>query len=207
VSHRTAAWLWGLLPAAQAPCDVIVPGNSGRKRHAGIHVHRSRSLVPAHVTLRHGIPVTSPARTIADLRAAISAGRAVVSPRELRKAIRQAGVIGLPVGDEGGDRTRGDLERDFLRLCRRHRLPRPEVNVRIGPYLVDFFWRDRRFVVETDSYLHHRGKAAFQDDRGRDLELMRLGYDVLRLSERQLEAESERAAEVLTGRLDRAPQR
>ncbi len=163
--------------------------------------------MPVDVTLRRGIPVTTPARTIADLRAAISAGRAVVSSRELRKAIRQAGVIGLPIGDEGGDRTRGDLERDFLSLCRRHRLPRPEVNVRIGPYLIDFLWRDRRFVVETDSYLHHRGRAAFQDDHSRDLELMRLGYEVLRLSERQLEAESERAAEVLAARLGRSSKR
>jgi very-short-patch-repair endonuclease len=130
-----------------------------------------------------------------------------VSAHELRKAIRQAGVIGLPIGDEGGDRTRGDLERDFLGLCRRHRLPQPEVNVRIGPYLIDFLWRDRRFVVETDSFLHHRGKAAFQDDRSRDLELMRLGYEVLRLSERQLETESERAAEVLAARLGHSPKR
>jgi very-short-patch-repair endonuclease len=83
-------------------------------------------------------------------------------------------------------------------------LPRPEVNVRIGPFLVDFLWRDQRFVVETDGYLYHRGKAAFQDDHGRDLELMRLGYQVLRLSERQLEAESERAAAVLASRLDPA---
>jgi very-short-patch-repair endonuclease len=84
-------------------------------------------------------------------------------------------------------------------------LPQPEVNVRIGPYLVDFLWRDRRFVVETDSYLHHRGRAAFRDDHSRDLELMRLGYRVLRLSERQLEAEAERAAEVLAASLDFSP--
>jgi very-short-patch-repair endonuclease len=124
---------------------------------------------------------------------------------ELRKAVRQASVIGLPVGDEGGDRTRSDLERDFLRLCRRHRLPKPEVNVRIGPYLVDFLWRDRRFVVETDSYLYHRGSEAFQEDHRRDLELMRLGFEVLRLSERQLEVESERAAGVLAGKFGLRP--
>jgi very-short-patch-repair endonuclease len=84
-------------------------------------------------------------------------------------------------------------------------LPRPEVNVRVGPYLVDFLWRDRRFVVETDSYLYHRGRTAFRDDHSRDLELMRLGFEVLRLSERQLEVESERAAAVLAIRLGRPP--
>lgn len=206
VSHRSAAWLWGLLPLPQGPCDVVVAGNGGRARRPGICVHRSRSLTPAGVTLCRGIPVTTPTRTIADLRCALSLGRpGLVPARELRKAVRQANVVGLPIGDEGGDRTRSDLERDFLRLCRRHRLPRPEVNVRVGPYLVDFLWRDRRFVVETDSYLYHRGRTAFRDDHSRDLELMRLGFEVLRLSERQLEVESERAAAVLAIRLGRPP--
>jgi hypothetical protein len=183
VSHRSAAFLWDLLPVADGPADVIVAGYGGKAKRRGVRVHRSQSLVPAQVTLRRGIPVTTPTRTIADLRRAIPAGWAgSITTRELRKAIRQAGVLGLPIGDRGGDRTRSDLERDFLCLCRRHRLQRPEVNIRIGPYLVDFLWRDRRFVVETDSYLYHRGEAAFQDDRARDLELMGLGYEVLRLS-------------------------
>lgn len=198
-SHRGAASLWELLPMTHAPCDVIVDGNGGRARRAGIRVHRSLSLVPADVTLRHGIPVTTPARTIDDLRRAISAGRVgAISGRELRKAIRQANVHGLPVGDEDRkDRTRSDLERDFLLICHRHRLPRPEVNVRVGPYLVDFLWRERRLVVETDGYLYHRGRVAFQDDRSRDLGLMRLGYEVLRLSERQVDEEPDRVAGVL----------
>jgi len=203
VSHRSALSLWNLRPANQAPRDVIVSGNGGRARRAGIRVHRSLSLAPGDVTLHLGIPVTTPRRTIADLREAISARRSgAVSGRELRKAIRQANVIGLPLGDEdAADRTRSDLERDFLRLCRRHRLPRPEVNVRIGPYLVDFLWRERRFVVETDSYLYHRGKVAFQDDRSIDLGLMRLGYEVLRLSELQIDEEPAQVAEVLAARL------
>jgi very-short-patch-repair endonuclease len=151
------------------------------------------------VILHRGIPVTTPVRTIADLRAAITDRRAwAVADWELRKATRQANVLGLPIGDEDRqDRTRSDLERDFLLLCRRHRLPRPDVNVRIGPYLVDFLWRERRLVVETDSYLYHRGRVAFQDDRGRDLDLTRRGYEVLRLSERQVDAEPERVAETL----------
>ena len=109
-------------------------------------MHRSHMLFSADVTLRQGIPVTTPGRTIADLRRATSQGwRGAVPPHELRRAIRQAGVLGLPIGDQatigngpGEDRTRSDLELDFLQLCRRHRLPAPEVNVPIGPYLVDF---------------------------------------------------------------------
>src|SRR5260221_14187312 len=76
--------------------------------------------------------------------------------------IRQANVLGLPIGEESGrDRTRSDLERDFRRLCRRHHLPSPEVNVRIARYPVDFLCRERQLVVETASYLYHPGRGAF----------------------------------------------
>lgn len=113
-------------------------------------------------------------------------------------------MLGLPIGEQtaigtgqGDDRTRSDLELDFLQLCRRHRLRAPEVNVPIGSYLVDFLWRDRRLIVETDSYVYHRGEEAFQDDRGRDLDLKLCGYEVVRLSERQINEEPNKVAETL----------
>lgn len=203
VSHRSALELWNLVPVGQAPADVIVAGYGGRARREGIRVHRSLSLGPGDVTLHHGIPVTTPKRTIADLREAISnRRRGAVADYELRKAIRQANVLGLPIGPKDARvRTRSDLESDFLRLCHRHRLPRPEVNVRIGPYLVDFLWRGKRFVVETDSYVYHRGEVAFQEDHARDLELMRRGFEVLRISELQLDDEPVQVAAVLAARL------
>jgi very-short-patch-repair endonuclease len=130
-------------------------------------------------------------------------GRAgAVSGWQLRKAIRQANVMGLPIEERDASvRTRSDLERDFLELCRRYRLPRPKVNVRIGTYLVDFLWREEQLVVETDSYRYHRGEVAFHDDRVRELELMRLGYHVLRLSEVQIDDAPEDVAVVLEAEL------
>jgi hypothetical protein len=183
--------------------DVVVSGAGGRSRRRGIRVHRSISLKPSEVNLRDRIPVTTPARTIADLRAANSARRpGAISDRELRRAIRQADVIGLPrAAGDWSDGTRGDLEGEFVKLCLAHRLPPPEINVRIGPFLVDFIWRGRRLVVETDVYRHHRGRAAFRDDKRRDLELRRLGYEVIRLSEQQVNEESERVAETLSAAL------
>jgi hypothetical protein len=52
------------------------------------------------------------------------------------------------------------------RRCRRHGVPDPEVNVRVGPYLVDFLWRRERLIVETDGYRFHRGAAAARTSRG-----------------------------------------
>jgi very-short-patch-repair endonuclease len=200
LSHRSAARLWGLLPDSDGPVDVSVPGTAGRRRRSGIRLHRLTSLLPAVVTLRDGIPTTTPARTVADLQqvSAAKGRQTLITPKELRRAIRQAAVLGLPVAPTaGGDRTRSDLERDFLRLCRRHGLPAPEVNVRIGRYLVDFVWRDWRLLVEADGYRYHRGQAAFVDDRRRDLALRAMGYEVVRLSEEQVACEPQQVAGAL----------
>jgi very-short-patch-repair endonuclease len=180
ISHQSAAALWGLLPAHSGAVHVTVPSTAGKSSQAGIRLHRSRALSPSETTRRHGIPVTKPSRTIADLRGA-------VSPKELRRAIRQAEMLGLPLDlDSESDRTRSDLELLFLRLCRRHQLSEPEVNVRVDRFLVDFLWRDHRLIVETDGYKYHRGRAAFLSDHDRDLKLRALDYEVIRLSEEQL---------------------
>jgi very-short-patch-repair endonuclease len=180
LSHRSAAALLGLLDPVSGSIEVSVPTLSGRKPRLGIRVHRRASLGPESFTSRQRIPVTTVAQTISDLRGA-------VSPAQLRRAIRQAEALGLRTGlDKGGERTRSELEHLFLRLCRRHRLPAPEVNVRIGSRIVDFLWRRQRLVVETDGYRFHRGSQAFEDDHERDLELRSLGYDVVRLTYRQV---------------------
>lgn len=191
LSHGAAAAHWGLLRPLDGPIDVTVPTRSGRKRRKGIRIHRCATLGKAPlstdgslrrlarpVTVRDYIPVTTVARTIADLPSTLP-------PRLVRRAIRQAEFLKLPTGIET-DRTRSDLEREFLRLCRRYGLPAPEVNVVIGGMTVDFLWRDARLVVETDSYATHGGTIAFEDDRERDLRLRRLGYAVHHISERQL---------------------
>jgi very-short-patch-repair endonuclease len=191
VSHRSAAELWKLLGPRAGPIAISVRGDGGRARRSGIRVHRRVSLTTKALTRRERIPVTTPTQTIADLRSC-------VPPWELRRAIRQADVLGLPLGPEvERDGTRSDLELLFLGLCRRHRLPTPQVNARIGPYLADFLWPDERLVVETDGYQYHRGRQAFVDDRARDLDLRARGFEVVRLSEVQVEEEPQRVADVL----------
>jgi very-short-patch-repair endonuclease len=194
LSHRSAAELWGLLPAGDGPVDVSLPSRSGRGRRPGIRIHRPMSLEPAEIT-RRGIPVTSPARTLADLRRTVPDG-------VLRRAIRQADFLGLPIGsDVRSDGTRSELERRFLWLCRRHRLPAPAVNMRIGTLTVDFCWVEEMLVVETDGYQAHRGRAAFEDDRARDLTLRASGYEVQHLSYRQVFDEGDRVAAILRAML------
>jgi very-short-patch-repair endonuclease len=192
LSHRTAAELWGLLPRRNGPTDVTIPGKGGRRPRRGIRLHRSPLLTPAVTTLLSGIAVTTPARTLADLRR-------VATRDELGRATRQAEVKGLPIGERGGavDLTRSELERRFLRLCHRRRLPTPEVNVRVGSFIVDFLWRDQRLIVETDGYRFHRGRSAFEADRARDIELKLRGYEVVRFTHRQVVDEAAGVAHTL----------
>lgn len=198
LSHSSAASLWGMVSPQPGPVHITVPGTTGRKRHKGILLHRSRTLDAGLVTSRAGIPVTTPARTIADLRRTESSA-------EVRRAIRQAEVLGLPIEEEAmPDHTRSELEALFLDLCRRSRLPRPEVNVAVGSLLVDFLWRDRALVVETDGYRYHGGREAFEDDRDRDLRLKSMGYEVIRLSYRQITNDPRAVVAALTAQNGRS---
>jgi very-short-patch-repair endonuclease len=143
-------------------------------------VHRSTTLFPSGVTRREGIPVTTPSRTLTDLR------RLLPQP-QFAAALRQAEFLGYPLEPTlEPDQTRSELEARFLALLRRHRLPQPGVNVRVGPHVVDFLWPRTRLVVELDGYQAHAGRTAFEADRARDVELKAFGYDVLRLTWRQV---------------------
>lgn len=187
LSHMSAAVLWALLRPENGPIDVSTAARGGRARRAGIRLHRCTTLKGGLVTERRSIPVTTPARTIEDLE-----GK--VPPHLVCRATRQAELAKYRLGARAkGDRTRSDLERDFLRLCRHHLLPAPEVNGKVGRWTVDFLWRQERIAVETDFYDYHQGRVAFQDDRMRDLALRQRGFAVHRFSEEQV---NDHAAEV-----------
>jgi very-short-patch-repair endonuclease len=82
--------------------------------------------------------------------------------------------------------TRSELEEAFLRLCDDHGIPRPETNVRIEGFEVDFVWRDRRLIVEVDGFAYHRSPHAFETDRARDVHLTTRGWRVLRFTWRHV---------------------
>jgi very-short-patch-repair endonuclease len=181
LSHRAGTELWQLLPPSRGDIDITVHGRGGRKRRKGLRIHRSH--LPEHeITMSDSIVVTTPARTLLDLRR-------FAAPEIYRRALRQAEYKGMDLTGLETDGTRSEPEADFIRVCRRHRLPPPEVNQRIGPFTVDFLWRRQRVVVEVDGWTAHRGRQAFEDDHERDLNLRTQGYRVLRFTARQIERE------------------
>jgi very-short-patch-repair endonuclease len=178
LSHRSAAELW--ICFHQPTARFTSRSRPPRAAEIAATACESTALAARHdLTTRCGIPVTTPARTVVDLRRC-------AQPATLRKAVREAEFRGLDLGDTPIDRTRSELERAFLRLCRRYRLPQPEVNVLVAGFTVDFLWRDHRLVVETDGYRAHRGRQAFEDDRERELALGLLGIRLRRFSDHQV---------------------
>jgi very-short-patch-repair endonuclease len=197
LSHQSAAQLAKLLPlpAYRGPVHVTVAGAAGRRQRKGIVIHRSRTLTGADVQIRDVIPVTKPERTLIDLRR-------VLDRDEWEDALDRARVLALPIGDLAPtEPTRSRFERRMLALCHRHRLLKPEVNARVGPFLVDFFWREARLIVEADSFEHHRDRAAFEADRARDAQLALMGYRVVRFTWRRVRDDPAGVATTIRGLL------
>jgi hypothetical protein len=188
LSHTSAVALWEFLRPIQGPAHVTVDAAVRRKQRPGIVVHRSRTLTPRDITRRRGIAVTTPARTIEDVRGTIE-------PYLFRRALRQAELAGHRVPHLSAvKRSRSDLELFFLAFCERHDLPRPLVNHRVHGYRVDFFFAEQGVAVETDTWTYHRGSVAFEDDHTRDLALRAHRITTRRYTDDQLEAASDAVA-------------
>jgi very-short-patch-repair endonuclease len=82
----------------------------------------------------------------------------------------------------------------FLALVRRADLPRPQVNVAMKGFELDFVWLAEQLVVEIDGYQFHSSRAAFERDRRRDAVLQAAGLRVMRVTWRQITAEPEALA-------------
>lgn len=69
--------------------------------------------------------------------------------------------------------------------------------MRVGPFKVDFLWRNCGLIVEVDGWESHRMRSAFESDRARDVELKLLGHAVVRFRHRRLTDEPSRVARTL----------
>jgi len=107
-----------------------------------------------------------------------AAQRGVVCRQQL-----ELGVVDHDIGHRFGDarpvgrlqdkrRIDGERARDeFLRLCDRFGIRRPEVQPWIGPDRPDFLWPDFGLVVETDSWRWHGGRTRWEADQRNALRL------------------------------------
>lgn len=210
LSHISAARLWRLTTISERR-RIHVVTKDGRE-HRRIRFHRCE-LSDGDVSRRHGIPVTTPRRTLIDFAS-------LASQAQLEKAVREALYQHLvttasltsccsTLGNRRGaaklrkaiakatqtdGRTRSELEDAFLAFLDTHKLPPPDavnVQMQIGdlPIEADCLWRDARLIVELDSRGAHDNAHAFEADRKRDRKLQAAGWRVIRITWRQLHAE------------------
>jgi hypothetical protein len=199
LSGMAAAWIWDLV-RGPAPSPEVT--TSTERRVPGITTKRRRRMSPKDSTQRQGIPVTTVPTTLI----AISS---LLSFDELAKAVHEADVRHKVTGPhieralerhpKAKSRSRllaistGDaqivlsrLERHFLTLLRRHRLPLPETNRPYGAGYVDCRWPAHRLTVELDSYRFHRTRRAWEQDRQRERDARARGDEFRRYTWRDV---------------------
>jgi very-short-patch-repair endonuclease len=106
-SHRAAASLWEIEGFASAPAELSIPGRRSQPPK-GVICHQVASLPPGDVTRRHGIPVTTPARTLLDLGAVAGKRRVEGAMHQvLRRGLASVEKLERMVGEAGGKGRRG----------------------------------------------------------------------------------------------------
>jgi very-short-patch-repair endonuclease len=192
LSHDSAAAFWGLAKPTE-PIHVSVLSRS--RSREGIALHRRSAL---KAITRDGIRVTTPAQTLIDIAASSDIEQAIgeailkrlVSLKALRTAASKAGRSGAAlrsVIDRVTFRvTQSELERAFLRLLGKAKLPFPETQQRFGTTRVDFYWPNLGLVVETDGGRFHASPFQQTQDRKRDQAHIRAGRTPLRITHWQV---------------------
>jgi very-short-patch-repair endonuclease/predicted transcriptional regulator of viral defense system len=217
LSHDAAGEVHGMRRRRRGAIDVTVAGTD--RRRPGLRVHRA-ALPPGDRTLRHGIPVTTPVRTLVDLAHRLSARELetavneadkldLVNPERLRAALKgRCGQRGVAALRELLDRQTltlpdTELERRFLPIVRAAGLPDPRTQRRVNSFRVDFFWDELGLVVETDGLRYHRTPAQQARDRLRDQTHTAAGLTPLRFTHAQVAYEAAHVQWVLAAVVER----
>ena len=170
----------------------------------GLRTYRVPAVDSRDVRLRHGLPVTAPARTLIDRAAQtppdqldreLNEARVLklVTDAEIKAAIdrcpgrKGVGALrALIAAQRGPSLTRSEAELRLKHLIAQAQLPWPTFNVYVHHKQVDLLWPDLHLIVEVDGYTTHGHRNAFETDRRRDQQLVAQGYTVLRVTWRQL---------------------
>lgn len=215
LSHATAAWWWRLIP--HPPETIEVSSANDVKSTDGVIVHHPRRISG---TRHRRLPVTTVAQTLLDFASQASKEqlRLALAEAEYRDLLNVDEVRAVLGRGRPGSRAlrkaiarhepryawaRSRLERAFLDLCRRHRIPLPQLNVTVNGWLVDAVWPEQRVVVELDGYRNHRTRAQLERDHERDLQLRAAGYTVVRYTEAQVRDQPKKIAADLRALLRR----
>lgn len=214
LSHASAAALWGIGPEGEGPVDVSIRRHCGVSR-PGISARARPRLSERDATERHGIPVTTPVRTLIDQATELTPSRLermvneadkhdVIDPEALREALDDyTGERGVRPLRTLLDRltfrlSDTELEVLFRPIAAKAGLPVPLTKQWVNNFEVDFFWPDLGLVVETDGWRYHRTASAQTRDAFRDQTHTASGLVPLRFSHYQVKYEPAHVLRILT---------
>jgi hypothetical protein len=202
-SHRSGAEVWGMPGILAGQPEITVPSPAW-PRLAATTTHQSRCLPDRHRAIHNRMPVTTPARTLADLSA-------FVGPRFLGRLVDDCLRRHLVVLDDLGDAyqvlaSRGRRRLTVLRAVLEERMPgfdpagspaeldvacilvdaglgRPvaqhQVVVRSTVYLLDWAYPEDRIAIEYNGWEFHGNRSAFDHDAARTCALTTAGWRLL----------------------------
>ncbi len=229
VSHRSSGEVWGLIrPRGLVEASVRSP-RQPRTWAPGI-LHRIVDLDDSQTTLRDGLRLTDPVRTLVDLGLVLPAeaveaayhrgirtglfGYAEVL--ELRHQLGRCGRNGVGVIGEVLDRqlqeataTESSLETRLVRLIADAGLPLPSLQYEVwsgGRFVarIDAAFPTARVAIEVDGFRWHSDAEAFQRDRTRQNRLVALGWTVLRFTWGDIVRRGDEAIAAISAALRRA---
>lgn len=221
-SRRCAAALWRLRGCEAGVVEVTVP----RRRQselAGVLCHATDRLDLADMTIRTGIPVSTPARTLLDLGACVRPGAVeramedalhsgLVTVAQLLEVLQRVGRRGrngtgvlrelLRERIPGQPATESPLEDDLVGLLRRASLPEPrrqyELRLPDGRTIrLDIAFPVQRVAIEVQGFLWHAGREDLQRDCDRHNWLRALGWTVLAFTSQDIRKRPGRTVELV----------
>jgi len=209
-SHHDAALIHGLAQLDRPPAMIALsrpPGTAGsRTGRPGVRIY-SAPLPAAHLTARHGVPLTSVARTVVDLartrslRSGVVVADSALHARQTTKAELRA-VIGTCARWPGIERARQVVafsdersESPFESISRlafhASGLPPAELQVVVGADgivigRVDFLWREHATIAEADGAAKYSDPVRARMQLERDALLRQAGFEVVHFLWRDL---------------------
>jgi very-short-patch-repair endonuclease/predicted transcriptional regulator of viral defense system len=224
-SHVTAARIHGL-DLLRRPEDVVTltrARDSGSRRSAQGARLTSAGLPAGHVTLRYGLRVTTPARTVVDLARALPFRAGVVtadsalrakqtSKKELRAVVAECrswpGIARAREVVEFADRLSESALESIARVVIRDLgLPPPTLQAQVGGEepigRADFLWEQFNTIGEADGALKYADPDRARQQLRRDARLREAGFEVVHFGWREITERPERVGASILAAFER----